>query len=62
MNDQQAREIATQLTGLLLTHQEDAFGKYPLASEDDAQRAAKALAMFRRTLIEELKKPSTPSV
>jgi hypothetical protein len=45
---------ADEIINLLLTHQEDPFGKFPLQDESQARKTAQVLATFRQELIAHL--------
>ena len=56
MTEQQATGKADKIIEWTLTNQQEAISKATLAYEDNAVTAAKALALFRMTLINELMK------
>ncbi len=56
MTEMDARNLANQVIGLVLTHQPNVLGSVPLSSEEAARQAAKQIAAFRETLVQELQK------
>jgi len=54
MNESNAAFKADELIKLLLTYQADPLGKYPLADEVEARKAAQVLAAFRQELTAQL--------
>lgn len=56
MKDLEATELADAILGKILDHQPNSLGTQPLNSVSNAEAAAKQVAAFRKTLIEELKK------
>ncbi len=56
MTDIDAKSLANSVLSKLLEHQENVVGTYPLVNVASAEEAAKSIAAFRKTLIEEFKK------
>ena len=54
MNEPIAANKADDFIKLLLAHQTDPLGKFPLSDEQSAKQAAQVLAAFRKELIAQL--------
>lgn len=54
MTKSEAQATANEYIKLILQHQENALGMKPLQSPDNAEKAAQALAAFRKELIAQL--------